>query len=32
MKFYKKNLREVFGETLVELGGKFPELVVLDAI
>ena len=31
MKFYKKNLREVFGETLVELGTKFPELVVLDA-
>ena len=31
MKFYKKNLREVFGETLVELGDKFPELVVLDA-
>lgn len=31
MKFHEKNLREVFGETLVELGLTHPELVVLDA-
>lgn len=31
MKFYKKNMREVFGETLVELGHKYADLVVLDA-
>lgn len=31
MKFYSKNLREVFGETLVELGAKYSNIVVLDA-
>jgi transketolase len=31
MKFYSQNLREAFGETLVELGAKYPRLVVLDA-
>lgn len=31
MKFYDKELRAVFGETLVELGREFPQLVVLDA-
>jgi transketolase len=31
MKFYEKDLREVFGETLVELGRDFPRMVVLDA-
>ena len=31
MRFFSKNLREVFGETLVELGAKYPKLIVLDA-
>lgn len=31
MKFYDKELREVFGETLVELGSDFPQMIVLDA-
>jgi transketolase len=31
MKFYEKELREVFGETLVELGRDFPRMLVLDA-
>lgn len=30
-KFSKKNLREVFGETLVDLGDRYPTLMVLDA-
>jgi len=31
MNFYKKNLREVFGETLVELGEYYKNMLVLDA-
>ena len=31
MKFYQKNLREVFGETLVELGEKYNNVIVMDA-
>ena len=31
MEFYSKNLREVYGETLVELGQKYDNVVVLDA-
>lgn len=31
MNFYKKNLREVFGETLVELGEKYDRVMVVDA-
>lgn len=31
MNFYDKNFREVFGETLVELGAKYDNLMVLDA-
>lgn len=31
MKFYDKNLREVFGETLVELGAKYNNMIVMDA-
>ena len=31
MKFYKKNMREAFGEMLVELGGKYARMIVLDA-
>lgn len=31
MKFYQKNLREVYGETLVELGETHKNVVVLDA-
>lgn len=31
MEFYNKNLREVFGETLVELGERDSRVVVLDA-
>ena len=31
MKFYDKNLREVFGETLLELGEQYQNVVVLDA-
>ncbi len=29
--YSKKPLREIFGETLVELGGKYKNLIVLDA-
>ncbi len=31
MNFYNKNLREVFGETLVELGEKYDRVMVVDA-
>lgn len=31
MEFYKKNLRQVYGETLVELGEIYENVVVLDA-
>lgn len=31
MKLYSENMREVFGKTLVELGEKYKELIVLDA-
>lgn len=31
MEFYKTNLRDVFGQTLVELGEENPKVVVLDA-
>lgn len=31
MQFYQKNLREVYGETLVELGERDPRIIVLDA-
>ena len=31
MRLYDKNLREVFGETLVELGTKYDNMVVMDA-
>ena len=31
MEFYKKELREVFGETLVEMGAEYPKMMVLDA-
>jgi len=31
MKFYEKNMRKVFGETLVELGEKYQNVLVMDA-
>jgi len=31
MEFYSKNLREVYGETLVKLGEKYDNIIVLDA-
>lgn len=31
MEYYRKNLRQVYGETLVELGEKYENVVVLDA-
>lgn len=31
IRFYEKNLREVYGETLVELGERDPRIIVLDA-
>ena len=31
IRFYEKNLREVYGETLAELGERDPRIVVLDA-
>jgi transketolase len=31
MEYYEKELRDVFGETLVELAGQYPKMVVLDA-
>lgn len=31
MKFYRENMREIFGKTLVDLGEQYKELVVLDA-
>jgi len=31
MIFYKENMRDVFGKTLVELGEKYKKLIVLDA-
>jgi len=31
MEFYRENLRDVFGDTLVELGEQNPKIVVLDA-
>ena len=31
MEFYNEDMREVFGKTLVELGEKYKELIVLDA-
>jgi len=31
MKFYQESMRETFGKTLVELGEKYNELIVLDA-
>lgn len=31
MNFYAKELREVFGETLVELADEYPRMLVLDA-
>lgn len=31
MKFYDRDMRETFGETLIELGERYPEMIVLDA-